>query len=582
LFIKFKLKVEEARSRGIDTTTTFLKEYNSYRDELRKPYLPEGKMIDSLVLLTYNRLKEEVRASHLLIGVKPEATPADTLEAYNRILELKKRAVGGEDFGALAMAYSEDPSAKMNKGDLGYFTAMQMVYPFETAAYTAEVGSTVGPIRTRFGYHLLKIADRQPARGEVEVSHIMIRTQSEQDQLRARNKIFDIFDQLRGGVTWDELCKQHSEDLSTKENGGRLRPFGVGAMSAVPEFEKVAFSLQKPGEYSDPFQTAYGWHIVRLENKIPLPPLHDLEANLKARVARDERAQISRLAASNKLRSDFGFTENEEIKRKVMALADSTLISGKWRKPSWRNASKEYLFSLNQRKVSVQDFFQYAERNQKPTSLAPVPYLNQVYEAFVDATLNEAFEKRIIKNNPDFGMLLTEYYEGILLFDIMEKEVWNKASEDSIGQHQYYLKNQQKYQAGDRIEAIIYSSSSNENILTVKSALEQGDSVSLLSAVQSRKIREEKGVFQKEDRPPLSKIDWKPGIHSVQNSGMYYLVLVKNLVPPGQMSFVEARPALISDYQNYLEDRWIEQLKKKYPVKVNEKNKQYVFEKLVK
>ncbi|MDH4058971.1 MAG: peptidylprolyl isomerase, partial [Cyclobacteriaceae bacterium] len=198
LFINFKLKVEEARTRGYDTTRAFISEFNGYKEELRRPYLPEGKMLDSLVRLTYNRLTEEVRAAHILIMVKPDAPPQDTLVAFNKIMEVKSKALAGEDFGTLASTYSEDPSAKTNNGDLGYFTAMQMVYSFENAAYSGKPGSVAGPIRTRFGYHLLNIDDRRPSRGEVEVSHIMIR--SGKDDPKSKNLVFEIYDQLKGGV----------------------------------------------------------------------------------------------------------------------------------------------------------------------------------------------------------------------------------------------------------------------------------------------------------------------------------------------------------------------------------------------
>src|SRR5688572_8033978 len=207
LFINFKLKVEEAKKRGLDTTKVFLKEYNGYREELRKPYLPDAKIIDSLVKLTYERMKVEVSAAHILISVKPDASPEDTLKTYQKIQELRKKiVVTGEDFGSVASKSSEDPSAKINQGNLGYFTAMQMVYPFESAAYTTKVGEVSQPIRTRFGYHILKVLDRRPARGEVEVSHIMLRIGNGKDTVKVKDAIFNIYDQLQGGMKWEDLC----------------------------------------------------------------------------------------------------------------------------------------------------------------------------------------------------------------------------------------------------------------------------------------------------------------------------------------------------------------------------------------
>jgi peptidyl-prolyl cis-trans isomerase SurA len=579
LFINFKLKVEEARARGLDTTRIFITEFNTYKDELRRPYLPEGRMLDSLVMLTYNRLKEEVRASHILIGIKPDATPADTLEAYRKIADIRSRAQAGEDFGMLASTYSEDPSARTNKGDLGYFTALQMVYPFENAAYLGKPGDIVGPVRTRFGFHLVKIFDRKPARGEVEVSHIMIRTGADKDETQARNLVFEIYDQLKGGVPWEDLCAQHSEDANSKGNGGRLRPFGVGAMAAAPEFDQVAFALQQPGDISDPFQTAYGWHIVRLERKIPLPSFEELATSLKPRVQRDERVQLSRKALNEKLKKEFTFRENETVKASTFSLADTTLTKGKWKVTSLPGS--ETIFSLKGKSISANDFVQYIKIHQRASTASPGQYIGQLYEGFVESVMNEAYEEQLVKRNPDYEMLVKEYYEGILLFDIMEKEVWNKASEDTLGQRSFFNSHSSNYKAGERVVAEIFSSTVKENLTELAEALQVKDTLRVQELVRARKVRQENGTFQRADRPVLSLIAWSPGDHTAENSGMYYLVRILNILAPGPMSFEEAKAAVISDYQNYLEKNWVEQLRKKYPVKINEKEKQKIYKQLV-
>ncbi|HRJ29274.1 MAG TPA: peptidylprolyl isomerase [Cyclobacteriaceae bacterium] len=579
LFINFKLKVEEARSRGLDTTKAFIKEFNNYKEELRRPYLPEGKMLDSLVRLTYNRLKEEVKASHILINVTPDASPQDTLNAYSRITALKEKAKAGEDFGMLAATHSEDPSARMNKGDLGYFTAMQMVYPFESAAYSGKPGEVVGPVRTRFGYHLVYVEDRKPARGEVEVSHIMIRTGGERDEAKSKNLIFEIYDQLKGGVAWEELCLQYSEDANSKNSGGKLRAFGVGAMAAAPEFDAVAFSLQRSGEISDPFQTAYGWHIVRLERKIPLPSYEELLPQLKPRVQRDERVQISKQALMQKLKKDFLYKENEAGKSKVFALADSSLTKGKWSVKQWPGA--EIIFTMKTRSVPVKEFVQYVNRQQRASAMAPKSYMEQLYGSFVESVINQTYEDQLVRANPDYEMLLREYYEGILLFDIMEREVWNRASEDTTGQRAYYTEHATNFMAGERVLAELFSANSADQLTELKSALERKDTLAVEEFIKARRIRQEKGAFQKGDRPVLAKVAWATGIHTAENNGMYYLVRIFELLEPGPLAFEEARAAVIAEYQNYLEKRWVDQLRKKYTAKINEKGKQYVFKQLV-
>ncbi len=580
LFINFKLKVEEAKRRGFDTTATFLQEYISYKDELRKPYLPDSKLADSLVKLTYARLQEEVAASHILATVNADATPADTLKAYQKIMEIRSKIVNGEDFGSAAFSYSDDPSSKSNYGSLGYFTAMQMVYPFETAAYETPVGEISQPVRTRFGYHLIKVNDRKPARGEVEVSHIMISTGEGIDAEKAKNTIFDVFDKVRAGMPWDELCQEYSDDRSSKENGGKLRPFGVGAMANVPAFEQVAFSLKATGEISDPFQSQYGWHIMRLEKKTPLAPFEVIAPSLKNKVLRDERTQISKKALQTKLRSDYRFEENVPAKATMLAAADTTLQQGKWKAPILEKKSNSILFTVPDKPVSLADFYQYAQQQQRANTQEPQKYMEELYNQYVDVIISGVVEEKIHRENPDYSFLLQEYYEGILLFEIMEKEIWNKASEDSVGQLRFFNEFSKNYQAGERVKAVIYSLATGDFRADLKKLIEEGDEKKVLEFVASERIRAEAGYFTQSDKPLLQQIPWQKGVYSLENNGMYYLAWLKEILQSGTMAFEEARPALISDYQVYLEKGWINQLKSKHTVKVNEKQKQNVFKQL--
>ncbi len=578
LFISFKLKVTEAKKRGMDTTKAFIKEYTSYKEELRKPYLPDSKLTDSLVKLTYNHLTEEIKASHILINVKPDASPQDTLAAYNKIIGIRNRIVAGENFGIMAESSSEDASAKTNQGNLGYFTAMQMVYPFEVMAYNTKVAEISQPVRSRFGYHIIQVTDRKPASGEVEVSHIMIRTGDGIDNEKAKNTIFTVYEQFQGGIAWDELCKQYSEDPSTKNTEGKLKPFGVRGMASVPEFERVAFSLTKQGEVSDPFQTQYGWHIMRLEKKTPLPSFEEMSVSLKSRVNRDERTQLSKQTLQTKLRNTYQLKETSAIKEKVFALGDTTLQKGKWKMPVY--PEKEIFFTLKGKGFSTKRYLEYVQRNQKPSNQQPTKYMEQLYNNFVDASIMEMEEEKIMKENPEYGFLLNEYYEGILLFEIMEKEVWNKASDDSVGQANYFNTHKGNYQAGERVKASIYSSKEKGFEGTLKTLLEAGDEKKIQEYISANKIKTESGYYKQDEKPFLQKVSWAKGIYPVENNGMYYLAWLIDILPAGAMSFEEARSGIISDYQTFLEQNWIAQLKKKYEVKVNEKGKQQILQQL--
>lgn len=578
LFVNFKLKVAEAHARGLDTTRKFVNEFKTYREELKKPYRTEPDALDKLTKDTYQRLTEEVRAAHILINVKPDASPADTLAAWKKIAQIRERVSKGEDFEKVAREVSEDPSARYNGGDLNYFTAMQMVYPFEEAAYNTRVNEISPITRTRFGYHLVKVKDRKPARGEVEVSHVLLRTGAGNDAA-VKNKIFDIYDQLKAGRSWDELCKEFSEDPNTKNTGGKLRPFGVGAMASVPEFEAMAFSLQAPGDVSDPFQSAVGWHIIRLEKKIPLPSYKEMEASLKRRVARDERLQLSQQALNEKRKREYALKENEPVKARVMAMADSTLTQGKWKATASADLKKETLFSVEQKNVTAGEFISFVQTTQTPSSLLPTPFLKQLYELFVEEKILEAEESKLLKTQPDFRNLLTEYREGILFFEVMEKEVWNKASADTIGQRAFYEKNKARYPGGDRVQARIFSATNKSVIEAMKASLQAGDT---LTQEQLKKFKSVQNLrsYEKGESKIVDKVPASVGVHETEADGLFYLVEIKQLIPPGIKSFEEARASVISDYQDSVEKNWITALRKKYPVKINKKARKFVLAEL--
>lgn len=565
LFINFKLKVEEARHRGMDTTQAFHKELNSYKEELKKPYTAEKDDLERLTKEAYDRMKQEVKASHILIAVKPDALPEDTLKAYEKISELRSRIIGGEDFEKLAREFSEDPSAKSNGGSLGYFTALQMVFPFEDAAFKMNTGDVSKPVRTRFGYHILRVEDKRPSRGEVEVSHILIRGNDE----KAKTTINKVHAKAVAGEEWDKLCKEYSQDPGTKDKGGRLRPFGPGALASAPTFEERAFSMTESGEISEPFETPFGWHIIRLERKIPLPPYEEIKESLKKRIARDERMQISKAIADKKRKEKLQFKEVTATKNTIFSKADTTLTKGNW-KVELAGMENEILFSIQSNKVSVGDFVRYIRYNQTSTNVTPAVYISQLYDRFVESELNEAEDKLLQLQFPEYRNLVNEYGEGILLFGIMEKEVWNKASDDSIGQHKYYDNNLEKYQAGDRIRARVFTSTDNAIIDSVQLKIQQGDTLTVADLKKFKSVADFRS-YEKGENRGIDAINWTIGMHKAEADGMYYLVEVDKLVPPGPKDFAEVRANVISDYQDYLEKEWIARLKEKYPVKMNKK-----------
>ncbi|MCB2376087.1 peptidylprolyl isomerase [Hymenobacter sp. BT635] len=484
LYTNFKLKVLEAEQRGLDTTQAFKRELEGYKQQLAQPYLTEKSVTDQLVREAYDRMSKEVSASHILLRLAPDASPADTLAAYNKIMALRQRVTGGEDFNKVAAETSEDPSARDNGGKLGYFTAMQMVYPFESAAYRTKVGEVSPPVRTRFGYHIIKVNDVRTAQGEIKVAHLMIRAtpgMPKADSVTAKKKIDEIYSRLQRNESWDKLVAQFSEDAGSAANGGELPPFGTGRM--IPSFEEAAFKLQKPGDLSAPVQTPYGWHLIKLVEKQPVPKFEDMEASLKSKVSKDSRSELNRTAFLKRIRTENQFTENQAGKDYAFAKADTSLVNGRFKYTAPAPATKASktpdgnapLFTIKGKAYPVKDFLAYVQQNQRAKAGADPRFtMQQLYDQYVDQTLTD-FEKANLETKyEDYRMLVKEYRDGILLFQLMDEKVWSKAIEDTVGLQKFFADNQSKYQWEPRVQGTVISAATPQLLNQAQTQLKAG------------------------------------------------------------------------------------------------------------
>jgi peptidyl-prolyl cis-trans isomerase SurA len=491
LYTNFRLKVLDAEKHGLDTTRAFNRELEGYKQQLAQPYLTEKGVTDQLVREAYGRMSQEVNASHILIRVAPDASPADTLAAYQKVVALRQRVTGGEDFTTLARTVSEDPSAKENGGKLGYFTAMQMVYPFENAAYSTAVGQVSQPIRTRFGYHIIKVNDRRPAQGEIKVAHLMVRITPQApkaDSATAHKKINELYGRLRKGEDWNKLVAQFSEDPGSAPNGGELPPFGTGRM--IPSFEETAFKLQKPGEIAPPVQTPYGWHIIKLVEKQPVPEFSAMEATLKSKVAKDSRSELNRTAFLKRIRQEDQFVEIPAAKAMAFAQADTALVHGRFKfNPATMTASggkaskntvkaggdKLPLFTIKGKPYPVSDFLTFVQQNQRPRPTAePAFAMQQLYDQYVDQSLTEFERNSLDTKYEDYRMLVKEYRDGILLFQLMDQKVWTKAIEDTAGLKKFFQANQANYQFGQRARGTVISAATPQLLARAQRELATG------------------------------------------------------------------------------------------------------------
>ncbi|WP_114778334.1 peptidylprolyl isomerase [Botryobacter ruber] len=691
LYTNFKLKVLEAESRGLDTTTAFKRELEGYKEQLALPYLSEKSVTDNLVKEAYERMKKEVNASHILLFVSPDAEPQDTLEAYNKALAIRKRALAGEDFGKLAKENSQDPSAADNSGNLGYFTAMQMVYPFEDAAYKTAPGQVSMPVRTRFGYHIIKVNDVRPAQGEVQVAHIMVRAtpgMPKADSLAVKQRVDAIYKRVQRNEDWDKLAAEFSEDANTAANGGVLPWFGTGRM--IPSFEEAAFKLQKAGDVAPPVATPYGWHIIKLVDKRGLPPFEDMEQSLRNKVAKDSRSELNKAAFLKRIKTENNFAEVAEAKTTALAKADDNLLQGKWSFNKEDNTLNTTLFTINGKLYTTGDFYGFVQTEQRPRATGSAShYMSTLYDSFVNKSLMEYEKANLEHKHPDYRMLVKEYHDGILLFQLMDEKVWSKAVEDTVGLKAYFEQNREKYKWGQRAEAVVVSAATKDLLNQVQQQLDKRrypvtsarlsdvlfqqnkaelspEATAALSQLagqlnnnpaltleinghtDAREFAASKGLaqkraeaakdfllkngvaasqvntnvvgkskqagpdntetgrrrnrrvsfelyssdlsalaenlnagnplavqitekkFQKGENKALDTVKWEKGVYTTQQNGREYLIIIKDILQPDYKQLNEVRGIVTSDYQNYLEQQWVKELREKYPVTVNQ------------
>ncbi len=573
LFINFKLKVLEAKSQGRDQTKEFKKELANYRKQLARPYLTDSELLDELVKEAYDRKKVEVKAAHILVNCSPNASPEDTLKAYNKILKIRNRILNGEDFTKVAKETSEDPSVKQNGGELGYFSAFQMVYPFESAAYNTPVGGISEIVRTRFGYHILKVEDKRPARGELRVAHIMVKVKNPKDDTPEKRKIDDIYQQLLEGKDFADLALRYSDDSSTKRKGGELPWFGTGKM--IPEFEDQAFALKNNGDFSKPFRTEHGWFIVKRLDYRPVSTFEKAKKELKTKVSRDSRSELTKQSFINKLKEEYGFKKNDKNIQALRALATNDLYAGKL---DVDNAMRgKELFVLNNKKYTVNDFLTTLPKKPIRTKVkTPKIFFDEKMHEFINQSILDLEDSKLEEKHTAFRLLMNEYRDGILLFDLTDEMVWTKAVKDTLGLQAYYEAHKENYKEGERADVEIYSCKNKAIAKKVKKMLEQGksskDIIDVINKDSSLNVSLKKGLFTAEDKEILSKVPLKKGISDlIATDGMTAVLDIKSVLPARIKPLKETRGLVTADYQTQLEQEWIKELRKKYPFKVNKK-----------
>lgn len=588
LYSLFRMKVREAEKQKLDTLESIQRELDNYRRQLAKNYLTDEQVTNKMVREAYDRSKEEVRVAHILIMAPANLSPEDTLARYRKIDSIYNLVTKGKgDFAALAKEFSEDRGSKDNGGDIGYMTALQTIYSFENVVYGTPKGKVSPPFRTQFGYHIVKVLDRRPSAGEVKVAQIMVAAPQSKGQegiAVAQKKMDSIRAELKKGVPFEELAKKYSDDKYTAAEGGVMPQFGTGRMT--PAFEQAAFALKKPGDVSQPVQTEYGLHLIKLLGKYPLKPFDSVSSQLKRKVDNDSRAQMARDIYFQKVKEKNGFKEypaNLDEITKVMAKVPDTGADANTFKLTDFKSMEKPIFSLGGRNYTQQDFVAYAYNLTRGRMMGPkAAVVKDIYNMYTGMVINDYQEHKLVEENPDFKNLMEEYRDGIMLFELMDRNVWGKASRDSAGLSTFFGQNKGKYLWDPGFKGAVYRFKDqasldkglkligkNNGSVKDEEMVKELNSEAIPDAVNINRSRYEFSRFT--DVPQASIAKGKASAPVKNSDGSFTVVVADEIYnTPSPKTLDEARGYVVAEYQDYLEKNWNAKLRKEYPVKVDE------------
>ncbi|MFO7575665.1 MAG: peptidylprolyl isomerase [Bacteroidales bacterium] len=578
-FMIFRLKVAQAIDEGIDTTASFRREFEGYRNQLARNYLIDNEAREKLLNEVYSRLQFEVNAWHILVECRPEATPEDTLAAYQKAMEVRVRLLQGEPFDIVARAVSDDPLSLANGGNLGWFTATQMIMPFEDAVYNMKIGDISMPVRTPYGYHVIKLSGKRSSSGLIRVAHIMkaLPTGASEDAWQnAETEINAIYDRLIKGADFAEVAQTESDHRESAVRGGELEWFRTGDI--VQEFTDAALSLSVNDDISKPVRTPFGWHIIKRLDRKPLGSFEDNRAMLETRLSESHLNSIARRSLVEKLKKEYQYSENSEIIDWFIVNTDTMVSSG-------RNSFYRYdlpegdLFEFVDGKLTSNSFVELTETNiQAFDGTNAASLIRQMIDNKASEMLLAQEDGKLEEKYPDFRFLVKEFHDGMLLFEINSREVWNKPYTDSIGLSKFYEETKEQYTGEPYADVKIYSLKEPGNIRKLARQVSRhgkkpdGDK-RLLDRFNTGKdttLIITSGRYRLGEYPELDRYLKKRGTNTINWQNMQSVLMVSRAYPAEPKPLEEVRMEVSSAYQDYLEEKWVIQLKKQYTVWINE------------
>jgi peptidyl-prolyl cis-trans isomerase SurA len=577
-FINFHLKVAYARDEGLDRDFNFWRDVLEYRKEHAAQYLYQTEKTEEYALEAYERMKHDVNVSHILINIDEYASLQDTLKAWTKANEIRNEIIAGESFEKLAVALSDDPQAKMNLGNIGFVSAFQSTYPFESAIYKLDAGDISMPVRTRFGYHIIRVNETMESIGDNQLAHFMIGFDrfNEND---AQQIIQMIHDSLSSGTDFGELAQKYSTDYTTSSNKGKM-PWLISHESKAQEIKNIIKNLQNIGDFTEPIRTYYGWHIFKLLDRRELPEYEIIRTEIIKRIleTEDERSKEIKDDYAKKLKKEWAFTENPDALKPIHNIMDHRIFEGNWIIPQGI-PFRDDLFTIDGHSVKQIDFVEYIDDNVgKRLKIPLMELLNILYDEFVKMRLINYETLKLEENYPDFKYLMQEFADAKLAFSITNREILSQEPFDNEVLLDFYNCNKSRY-AQKKVSASIISANDERTIKTIRKRALRSENHSEKNIdwisdqnkrkLQAKSINVNTDIFTLGDNYLNNKISWDEEVSEIQYSdGQYHVVILHQILEPEFQTFYDSKNQIINDYRTYLENRLIDALKEKYRVKL--------------
>jgi peptidyl-prolyl cis-trans isomerase SurA len=578
LYIRYKLKVRAAFDAQLDTLPAQRTELQNFRSQVAETYLKDEGSLDKLVKEAYVRGQKDLLLEHIYIALPKNASVNDTLRGYEKAMSAYEALKKGKKFGDVATIVSDDPSVKNNRGRIGYITVFTLPYELENLAYSLSPGQFSKPYHSKGGYHIFKIIAERKSLGRIKIAQLLLpfppaATPATQDAVRHRADSLDIL--LQNGADFAGMAKAYSGDNLSYQNGGELPEFGVGKYDSA--FEATAYGLDRDGAISRPLLSTYGYHIIKRIDRKPFPREFDAEsaATLKQQVLNDPRVEVSRQALLARIYRATNFRRADFPEEDLWAFTDS--VQHNPALPSYRDLSySTVLFSFDDRHYSVKEWLDYS-RTVKPQRSGAGVADKDLFRRYVERSAMEYYRNHLELYNPDFAFQLTEFKEGNLLFEIMQRKIWDKASADSAALKNYYEAHKDKYWWNASADALLFTCNNEKTAETLAAGLRSDGAGEWrkLSDGSGASVQADSGRYELAQIPGLSGANpaegslTAPVINKTDNTASFsYILHIYHDRSP--RNFRDARGFVINDYQSWMEDQWVGELKKKYAVKIDE------------